>query len=726
MSRRIRPKFRRLGSAWPVAMASAAALLALAGAAGSARAQRSSTSLDASPPSALASLASEWQPHQLARLDRLLGPPLSTAGPASPLQDEIEPTLLDQALGGVWAAAKQGAQVYLAVGSRVVVLERGPGGTPSILASTASLPDAVLDLTVQEDRLYVVAGGVHVFDVSDPSSPRALAHYDAPTATELHVDGDRMILLIGDSLTCGPGVEVVDIADSAAPSRLSRGLTCTQDYAVDMDVEGDLIYVVTLGGVFYVFRMDDQGQLGRVGGFYNESIGLAIEVVGNYAYFSFTYLFASGVFILDVSDPSIPTPLDIYAPASMVGDIQSRGDMLYMALGAGVEVLDIDRPTAPRRRSIVEDDRFTTRVELAGEELLALGGGSGGLRVLELSDPAAPTRTAERALGGSVQGVAVDEGWLLVASEQQGMWSREAHDPAAVFSSLSEPGPATYPFGFVDVEIADGHAFVAASGGLAVLPLGAPASPDSFAQATSLPFNSDLALAGDRAYLAGSSGLTIFDVSTPMAPRELGRLELPGTGDAVAAAGDSAYVADGEEGLHHIDVSDPSQPALVDTFMSDGDATGVAVGLGHVLVAAERGLHILELTEGGDLEDYSFQPGPSRRVRLVGDRAYELTPDGLRITDLEEPGAPFTLSEQPLPGSCVNIQVVDNVGYVACESGGLVVLDVGEPAAEPATPGVTATSPPTPESTPTAITPTAEATPLAEGIVYLPLLRTGE
>lgn len=718
---------RRLGSRWPIALAMAAALFAAGGAAGPAAAQPPSSRVDELPPWILDRLKLDPPPANARGLDRLL----AGTGRMSPAQDEIEPVLLDQALGGVWAAAQAGEHVYLGVGSRVVVLERGNGETPSIVGRTDSLPGAVLDLAVQGDRLYVVADIVYVFDVSEPARPRELVSYDAPTATELHVEGDRMILLHGDSQLCGPGVEAVDIADPSRPTRLSRGLTCTQDYAVDMDVEGDLVYFVTLAGGLYVFRMDGDDQLSRTGAFYNESIGLAVEVVGDYAYFAFTYLFASGVFIVDVSDPTIPTPMDVYQ-SNVVGDIQSHGELLYLAQGAGMEVLDISRPTAPRQRGLVEQDSWVVRTEVLGEELLALGGGAGGLIVYGLSDPAAPTRTTHRAIGGSVQGVAVDAGWLLVASEEQGMWSAAEHDPNAVFDLLSEPGPAAYPFGFVDVEIEGIHAFMAWDGGLAVMPLGGPTDVDALAQAPSLAFNNDLALADDRAYLVGSTGLTIFDVSIPIDPRELGRLELPGSGEAVAVSGGTAYVADGEEGVHAIDVTDPSSPRITDTFTSDGEATGVDVGLGYVFVAAERALHVVEVLEDGVMEEWSYLEGPSRRVRVVGNRAYELTEYGLRIVDLEEPGAPFVLAEEVLPGTCVNIQVVGAVAYLACGSGGLVVLDVGEPAEEPATPTATATRAATVEPTvePTATglvaTPTAEATPAVGGVVYLPALSAGD
>jgi len=696
-----------------------------------------SLSAMAPPASASSPLQPELPPSILARLKldaltidaplraRFGLPAAGVSSSAAPVQEPDTPRLVEQALGGVWGVAQAPPYLFVGVGPRLVVLERAPGQEPVIVSRTDPLPGTVIELVRQGDLLFVVADIVRVFDISTPTEPRQIGTYDEPMAGSVHVSGERMIVLLLEADGLGPGLAVVDISNPAEPLELSRRATLTQDVAIDMDVEGDIVYLATLGGVLWVYRIDDEGQLIRIGLFSTDGLGFAIEVVGDHAFFAFSLLFAGGVYVLDVSDPTLPAPVELYSPSAIfVLDMAGRGDVLYLAAGAGVEVVDIRRPTAPRRKSVLEPDRWAVSLAIDGKEALVGGGPGGGVAVLDLATPDDPRTRSARPLGGSVQSVALDEDWLLVGSEHQGMWSIEGAAPNALFDPLTSPGAAAYPFSFMDIEIADDHAFLAGQGGLAVLPRGAAPVEASFAQAGSLLLNNDLALADGRAYLLGSRGLTIFDVSSPMAPRELGRIELPGSGEALVVVASVAYVADGEEGVHRIDLSNPARPRIEATFESDGDATGVDFGLGHLFVAAEKALHVVEIDPSGELFELAYLEGAARSVRLSGERAFVLTFDGLRIVDLIEPGAPFVLSDLTLAGTCSNLAVDGSLLYIACEGAGLFVLDVERADGEPPTPTPEPTDPP--PATPTRMPPTVEPTPAPPGSVYLPVLWAGE
>ncbi len=111
------------------------------------------------------------------------------------------------------------------------------------------------------------------------------------------------------------------------------------------------------------------------------------------------------------------------------------------------------------------------------------------------------------------------------------------------------------------------------------------------------------------AYVAtGSYGLAIVDASRFNNPIVLGQLDLPG--DAVDVAVDTrlgiAAIAAGTAGLHLVDVSDPMQPALIQTI--PGIAQQVQVSQGVAYVARGDELRTYDLVSG-QLQFHRSYPG---------------------------------------------------------------------------------------------------------------------
>ncbi|MCP4242682.1 MAG: T9SS type A sorting domain-containing protein, partial [bacterium] len=67
----------------------------------------------------------------------------------------------------------------------------------------------------------------------------------------------------------------------------------------------------------------------------------------------------------------------------------------------------------------------------------------------------------------------------------------------------------------------------------------------------------------------------------------------------VVVAGDHAFVADGETGLHRIDISDPTNPMLAGSYNTSGDAQGVALA-GDFAFVTDRssGLQVIQVRQG--------------------------------------------------------------------------------------------------------------------------------
>ena len=142
---------------------------------------------------------------------------------------------------------------------------------------------------------------------------------------------------------------------------------------------------------------------------------------------------------------------------------------------------------------------------------------SGGLAILDISNPAAPVRVGSYNTSGSACGVAVMGNYAYVADGSAGLQVIDVSNPA---NPVRVGGCETDWYAY-------GYAY-------------------------------DVAVAGNYAYVAdGYDGLQIIDVSNPTNCVRVGGYYTGGIAGGVTVMGNYAYVADWNVGLQVIDVSNP-------------------------------------------------------------------------------------------------------------------------------------------------------------------------
>lgn len=106
-----------------------------------------------------------------------------------------------------------------------------------------------------------------------------------------------------------------------------------------------------------------------------------------------------------------------------------------------------------------------------------------------------------------------------------------------------------------------------------------------------------VALSGRYAYVAdGEAGLHVIDVANPAEPVRVGGHDTSGTASGVAVSGRYAYVADGETGLEVIDVSNPVNPVRLGGYVTREAALHLAVSGRYAYVAiGDAGLEIVDV-----------------------------------------------------------------------------------------------------------------------------------
>ncbi len=297
-----------------------------------------------------------------------------------------------------------------------------------------------------------------------------------------------------------------------------------------------------------------------------------------------------------------------------------------------------------------------------------------GLRIIDVSDPAAPFETGFYDTPGYAEGVAVSGSYAYVAdSDYGGLVSIDISDPTAPF----EAGVYTTPGGARGVAVSGSYAYVAADQyGLPIIDVSDPAAPFEAGSYDTPGFALGVAVSGNYAYVADYYSLRIIDVSDPSAPFEAGSFDTPGYAVGVAVAGSYAYVADSYS-LRIIDVSDPAAPFQAGSTGTPGYVVEVAVSGSYAYVAADYGgLRIIDVSDPSAPFEAGFYytPGSACGVAVAGSYAYVADFYSLRVIEVSDPSAPFEVGFYDTPGSAIGVAVAGSYAYMANYNDGLLIL----------------------------------------------------
>lgn len=352
-----------------------------------------------------------------------------------PAQIVLDPVPLG--LGPTADVVTAAGRVYALVNDGLTVLD---AESLAVLGRIEGLVSA-RQVAVNADVAVVTAreSGAFVVDVSDPTSPRLAAHYDAVEfATGVDLPNPNLAIL-----TCRHyGLEFVDISEPATPRFLSSILV---GEAQSVASAGTIAYA----GVWFekelvLVDFSDPTQPEIVGRSPLDGFGDGVHVQGSLAYiaaghhsalqrdprnfesashvtldmFEKGFGVGHGVEIHDVSDPSRPFLVNrVKSPPGFCSPdtwrVISHGNLLIQAdSGSGVFVYDLSNPTAPvplasavlpayenfrapRTLSIQIDRHPVTGIAVAGNSLL-LAGKTTDLYRCSLPDLASSTKQRVR------------------------------------------------------------------------------------------------------------------------------------------------------------------------------------------------------------------------------------------------------------------------------------------------------------------------------------------
>jgi hypothetical protein len=449
-------------------------------------------------------------------------------------------------------------------------------------------------------------------------------------------------------------------------------------------------------------------------------------IYGNHA---FLLAPATGLDIMDISNPSFPTKVATYQPPLLSGSIPTsgvlhlQGSTAYIFLfdwgsqEGALSVLDIGSPTSPVLLGQLETYGRIYDIAVKAPYLY-VANGQPGMHVFHIGNPASPVDVTTISPGGAVEGVAlagdyafvvngsrlvaidisnpmipyveshldiasyaahrirIQGNYAYVGSDDKGLWVFDISNPSAL-ALLAEPNIPLIP---LDLAVGDNYVYTCGYVYFHIIDISTPGSPVETARYQNDMTNRTLAISSNYAYLAGDNGAVVVDISNPASPFASGfYLDITeGLYDIVTR--DYKAYAGMDRGISVLDIANPYYPKLIKTNTISGGMNSLCFGDTYLYAAANGGLYALDVSDpdnvtivGSSGSRFDYAVG----MALSGNYAYT-TFQELRVFDISNPAAPNQVGmlEYKGPGKTA---VQGNYAYIADPSKGVIIADISQP-----------------------------------------------
>jgi len=308
-------------------------------------------------------------------------------------------------------AIRDGDTLYLVGASGIQVWDFADPAAPSLLrtvAMDAFAPEQAIDAPFGPVILTHLDRGL-VLGVADPENPTLAAEFTLPIGVAVHAVGfDADHVYFAEE---GYGLAVADPATLAPIGRYDADLPfdlAARDIE-DISIDGGRAYLAVWGYGVLIADLTDPAapvELGR----FSFPFASAIEAHGNFVYVGSTT--NGGIFkILDVSDPTQPQE-EGSLNTSKTMDLTVRGDYAYLADGAdfgdgGLRVVDVSNPSAPSVTGQEMGCTYADGIDVSADgntvyiACASDANGQNGLRIIDASDKSNPVLLGNVVLPGS-------------------------------------------------------------------------------------------------------------------------------------------------------------------------------------------------------------------------------------------------------------------------------------------------------------------------------------
>ncbi len=382
--------------------------------------------------------------------------------------------------------------------------------------------------------------------------------------------------------------------------------------------------------------------------------------------------------------------------------VEKRGNVIYAGLGTTMGVFSLEENGKLKLIKKIPLLGFAHGFTQEGN-VLYVAAGATGLHIFNVTDAENPKFISRYLTDGYGLGIAVSKGYAYLGDEENGLVILNVKNPEKLVE-VSHIKKGNVNFVLVEKNIAylaDGYR------GVVMYDVKNPAKPKYLGVAQisykSKPKSIDvppLGLALYKHYLLaanGERGLHILDVKNPRRPKTIRSIHpdstlgwsingfLPAFTYSVLTDGSTAYIADIVNGVVAVDVKNPKMPKFLRTIKTSGQAFDVTLrGKKLVVSAGAGGLHVLDMAQDAKISGSYAETPTTFGIAMDTPRHLVFTANGsggIKIYNVKNPSMPELLSHLPTPGYAHRITLSGALAYVADVIGGCQVVDIQNPRA---------------------------------------------
>ena len=567
---------------------------------------------------------------------------------------------------------------FLASGGAVLIVDMTDPAEPQLIYDDIRTRGLVMDIHYDygNENLWLACNeaGLEVWDVSDVNNPVFVSNteilYSGVETPVEQVEQYQEFAI----LECSWGyIQSVDMSDPANP--VQAGFNGSMgNPARDISVT-DNGYVHSIGAQYYVLlEINPDGSLSGSPGFdpgASRVFGRTTELVyfntGSLYIYNRTngqssvtdvdfdeiivrddmaYMIGDEIFMIyDVSDFLNPQFVSSTSVSGPTTEFTLHGNYAYIATNYdGLRVVDFSDIQNPMEISHHEGTHVSWKSEVQGDYAFLANSGS-GLSIIDISDPytTGPVKVGGIASENETRDVAVEGNTAFVADYSAGLRMIDVSDPANPSEINRIEGFNAWrviksgDFLYVDEAVPN------MADTLRIYDISDLQNPQMLSKMTLNDLIWELELQGDYLYVPGNDdGVMIIDVSDEANPVEVATIDFLNSWD-ISFQGDMAFLAsaDWEGGLVTLDISDPTDPQVINVYNPSG------------------WYHPSKLSVEGN---FAFTGELFGQVRLF---------------DISNPAAPVELDEYVTSGSLSHLLAMDNFLYISDISDGLQILQNG-------------------------------------------------
>ncbi|HEY0458606.1 MAG TPA: Ig-like domain-containing protein [Pyrinomonadaceae bacterium] len=306
----------------------------------------------------------------------------------------------------------------------------------------------------------------------------------------------------------------------------------------------------------------------------------SVAANGNYAYVASG---SAGLQIVNIgsgTSPQISASLDTPGNAN---DVKISGNRAYIADGsAGLAIININNPSAPFLEGFVDTPGSANDVAVDGN-FAYVADGLSGLQIIDVSNPSSPVIAGSVDTPGTAVGIGVSTGYAVIADANPSIGIRVINISNRAAPQIT--GNLTMSFEPADVTVRDNLAFVAGrSNGVNIVNFANPAAPvvvGVYPGSTFSPF--DIALQDDFAFAAEilrPNFVPVFNISDPQSVNFRGGIDFSNLGSAkgtgIAVNEEFVYLTGDVSGTVTMFGTAGNTKLFIGRYQSPTDSNGIA------------------------------------------------------------------------------------------------------------------------------------------------------